>query len=139
MWTKIRELCTKYREIIRYLIVGVLTTAVSYLVYYLCLYGFSFSWVASQVLSWAGAVAFAFFVNRRFVFGETGREGIFAEACKFVGMRLASLGVETFLLWVLIDLLGMGEGLAKLPVSVLTVLVNYLASRLFIFTKAKRR
>ena len=44
--------------------------------------------------------------------------------------RLFSLGLESALLLALVDLAHLGEELAKLPVSVVVVVVNYLTGRL---------
>ena len=52
------------------------------------------------------------------------------EAGTFVLSRLFSLGLESALLLALVDLAHLGEELAKLPVSVVVVVVNYLTGRL---------
>ena len=64
-----RELYQKYKEIIRYLIVGVLTTVVSLASYYLCVYTIldpdsPLQLQAANVISWIAAVTFAYFTNR---------------------------------------------------------------------------
>ena len=70
---KIKELYLKYKEIINYLIVGVATTIVSLAIYY----GLTLTVLdannpiqlqVANVISWIGAVAFAYFTNKIFVF-----------------------------------------------------------------------
>ena len=70
---KIKELYIKYKEIINYLIFGVLTTVVSLIVYYLSVFTFlnpenAFELQIANILSWIAGVAFAYFTNRKFVF-----------------------------------------------------------------------
>ena len=60
----------RVREIIRYVIVGVATTAVSIGVYRLCnkVFTFRYDYAVSNAVSWIAAVTFAFFANRKIVF-----------------------------------------------------------------------
>ena len=136
MIRNIKALLTKYREIIMYLIFGVLTTAVSFAVYYGLLWCRT-HYIAAQLISWASAVAFAFVVNKIFVFEDRDNSAtaLFRQICQFVSVRIASGGIETVLLWILVDLIKIGEGIAKIPVAVLTVVINYIASKLLIFRK----
>mgnify|MGYP002565736881 FL=1 len=70
---KLRALFRKYRELIAYVIVGGLTTVVSMALYYGSTWAFLDGSDALQVqianvISWIGAVAFAYVTNRVFVF-----------------------------------------------------------------------
>ncbi len=138
MMEKIKGLFIKYRELIMYLIFGVLTTVVSLVSYYLFLY-LGVHYIAAQVVSWILAVAFAFVVNKIFVFEDkcTELSALLRQIWQFVAVRIASGVLETALLWIMVALLSIGEGIAKIPVSVLTVIINYIASKLFIFKKSR--
>ena len=131
---KIKKLLNK--ETVLYIIFGVATTVVSFAVYYLLIWP-GMHYLAAQVLSWAAAVVFAFAVNKIFVFEDkdNSRAGLLRQIWQFVSVRLLSLGLETFLLWLMVDIAHIGEGIAKIPVSVLTVIINYVASKLLIFRK----
>lgn len=138
MTEKIKALIKKYREIILYLIFGVLTTAVSFGAYYVLL-ALGLHYIASQIISWAAAVAFAFVVNKIFVFEDKADSAgeLFRQIWQFVSVRIASGVIETAILWLLVDVAGMSEDVAKIPVAVLTVIINYVASKLLIFRKKK--
>lgn len=133
---KIKVLLEKYREIIMYLIFGVLTTLVSFGVYWALLWC-GVHYIVSQVVSWVAAVAFAFVVNKLFVFEDKDNSpsALFRQIWQFVSVRIASGLIETALLWLLVDVISIGEGIAKIPVAVLTVIINYVASKLLIFRK----
>ena len=60
---KITKIYNKYKEIINYLIAGVLTTVVSILSYELFKNIFNIHYIISNVLSWIIAVTFAYIVN----------------------------------------------------------------------------
>ena len=59
------------REIISYIIFGVLTTAVSWITYTLCVNLCNFSVFISNIISWIFSVSFAFVTNKLFVFKFT--------------------------------------------------------------------
>ena len=136
MIQKIKALFVKYREIILYLIFGGLTTVVSFVVYYAILWA-GMHYLAAQVISWAAAVAFAFVVNKCFVFEDRDNTpgALLRQIGQFVSVRIASGVLETALLWLLVDVIRISENIAKIPVAVLTVIINYIASKLLIFRK----
>lgn len=140
MTKRIKELFVRYKEIVMYLIFGVLTTVVSFVSYYGLLW-LGLYYIASQVISWALAVAFAFVVNKLFVFEDkaSSTAELFRQIWQFVSVRIASGVIETLLLWLLVDVLTVGEGTAKVPVAVLTVILNYIASKLLVFRKKETK
>ena len=82
-------------EIVRYLIVGGLTTVVSLSVYYGCVLTFldpenPLQLQAANIISWIAAVTFAFFANRIFVFRSRGA-GVLREAGAFYLARVGTL------------------------------------------------
>ena len=148
MFEKIKELIKKYRELILYVIFGALTTAVNYAVYFPIMFftgktplSESTRILIAQVASWIVAVAFAFVTNKLIVFGDKDKSkaGLFRQITEFAGARLATLGSETVLLLLFVNVLHMNEYLAKIIVSVITVILNYFASKLVIFRKKKEK
>ena len=61
------------------------------------------------------------------------------EAGEFVFSRLFSLGLETLLLFLLVDLLHMDKLIAKLAVAVIVVVVNYLTGLLVFKRKGHKK
>ena len=94
-------------------------------------------YLAAQVLAWIGAVVAAYVTNRRWVFESSARTlgEVAGEFVSFVLSRLFSGAVETALLWLLVDVLTLSEGIAKIPVAVLTVVLNYITGKLLVFRK----
>ena len=139
MWRKIRALMLNYREIISYLVVGGLTTAVSLAVYYGCTLTFLDPRIGLQlqianVLSWIAAVAFAYFTNRRFVFRSQNANRLM-EAASFVLSRVATLRLDMGLMYLLVTLLGMDDRIVKLFVQAAVIVGNYVLSKLVVFRK----
>jgi putative flippase GtrA len=134
---KLKNLFQKHYDILVYLIFGVLTTAVNYIVYLPCYNILGLSSSVSNVIAWAAAVVFAYLTNKPFVFcsHDWSAKTVIPELTKFVGTRLGSGGLETLMLLVAVDWLGMNGNLWKLVTSVLVVVLNYVGSKLLVFRK----
>ena len=135
MKEKIRKLFLRYYDLIMYLIFGVMTTAVNYLVYLPCYNLFGLSASVSNMISWVVSVAFAFLTNKPFVFRshDWSAKVVWPELVKFVGCRVGSGVMETVILFVTVDTLQWNGNIWKLVTSVLVVVVNYVGSKLLVF------
>lgn len=133
----LKQLFVRYRDVIVYLVLGVLTTCVNYAVY-LPLYNWlGFSAAISNTIAWVAAVIFAFLTNKPFAFKslDWSLKTIIPEACKFVGCRIGSGALETLVILVFVDWLQFDGNIIKLITSVAVVILNYFASKLFVFKK----
>ena len=132
----IEKILKKYRAEIVYLVFGVLTTAVNYLVYYPC-YHVLQSAVVSNVIAWAAAVIFAYLTNKPFVFGshDWSMKVVGPELLKFALTRVASGAMETGMLYLAVDVLDWNGDWCKIIASVFVVIVNYVGSKLLVFRK----
>ena len=136
-----RELYRKYEEIINYLIVGVLTTAVSLGIYYGSVWTFldprdPFQLQATNVLSWVGAVAFAYVANRRYVFHSRSRSRLL-EVGRFALSRVATLLMDMAIMYLLVTLAGGSDKIAKLVSQAAVMVGNYVFSKLFVFRRSR--
>ena len=137
MLEKIQNLLKKHWDILTYLVFGVLTTVVNYLVY-LPLYNLlGIPAAVSNIIAWAFAVAFAFLTNKPFVFKshDWSAKTVVPELSKFVGSRVATGAMETGIIFLAVDLMGWNGNLWKIVTSVLVVILNYLFSKLLVFRK----
>lgn len=134
----------KYKELIVYVIIGGLTTVVDWAVFALTdlilpqFGGAFFERFPNAVeysAAWAAAVLFAYFTNKYLVFEAQGRS--FAEFCKFVLSRVFTLFVSLAGDFLLCGVLSMNKYLAKLIIAVIVVILNYVTSKLLVFTKKK--
>lgn len=140
MMKKIKELLSKYRELIVYIFFGGLTTLVSWGSYFLLTDPLKMHYQYAQWISWVAAVAFAFIVNKIFVFRDKdiSAGGLFRQIWQFVSVRIASGVLEWLLMILMVELIHIGDGISKIIVSVVTVILNYIASKLFIFKKNEK-
>lgn len=131
----------KYKEIINYLIVGVLTTVVSLGVYYICVLTFlnpqnGIQLQLANIISWIAAVTFAYITNRRFVF-ESKNTNVLKEITSFIGTRAVTLLMDMLCMFLMVTCLEINDKIAKLIVQVIVTVANYLFSKLFVFKHKK--
>jgi gtrA family protein len=119
-------------ELIAYIIFGILTTVVDWVVYYI-LSGLGVNYIINSIISWTVAVLFAFITNKLFVFDSKRLKNIFRELVLFVLSRLSTLVINLAGMYVLISLLKLNEFISKAILSILVVILNYIFSKLFIF------
>ncbi len=120
-----KELFKKYREIIMYLIFGVLTTVVGVGTYTLCFWVaehilnvpmddtkapiYLVTYFAAQIIQWVAAVLVAFYTNRRWVFtdAERGEGTLVRQLTLFAGSRVLTLLLDIAATYVFIRLLAL--------------------------------
>ena len=136
---KIADMMKKYKEIIMYLIFGVLTTIISLLVYYGLVYTIlnpnnAFQLQIANIISWMAGVAFAYFTNRSYVF-ESKSKNKLKEASSFVLARVATLIMDMAIMFVGVTILKGNDKFLKLLSQIIVVVTNYVFSKLFVFKK----
>lgn len=135
---KFKELFQKNKEVILYLVFGVLTTLVNYVVYALCRELLQLPLLLANSIAWVLAVLFAFATNRKYVFTSED-ENILKELGLFVGARVLSfLLFDQLTLYLMVKVLGINEYIAKLIANVFVIVFNYVASKLLIFKNKKK-
>lgn len=125
------------REIITYLIVGVLTTIVSLAVYYALVLTIldpynPFQLQVANVVSWIAAVSFAYVTNRKYVF-QSESEHIIKEAAFFFCSRLSTLLIDMGMMFLMVTAAGINDKISKLAVQIVITIANYLFSKFFVF------
>ncbi len=139
MKNKLLELYKKHEEIVNYIIVGVMTTVFSWIVYAVSVWTFldvenPVELQIANILSWIAGVAFAYVTNRKYVFKST-EKNILKEAVQFSTSRISTLLLDMIVMFVMVTLLGSNDIISKFVSSVLVTISNYLISKLFVFHK----
>lgn len=137
MLAKISHLIKAYKEPIMYIIFGVLTTVVNIVVYYLMADIIEIHYLVSNVIAWIASVLFAFVTNKLWVFESKSWQGkkVLVEMGNFFLARAATGVMDMILMWCLVDVVVIDEMIAKVGVNVLVIILNYVASKLWIFRK----
>ena len=134
-----KRLLQKHQEFLLYALFGIGTVAADVGLYSLLVERVGIRW--ANAWGWLGAVLFAFFTNKYFVFrtGAEGNRAFWREFAEFVGVRLLSLLVEVHGVDYLVrrgvtrPILGITGGVAKVIVTVIVIIINYVLSKFFVF------
>ena len=150
------------REVITYIIAGVLTTVVNLIAKFIFKNLLGIDENITTALAWIVAVAFAYVINNYWVFLK-GNEGAGKETVKIIKFTLARIGtyiIEAGGIYLLItlkhidDILGIFPSLldkinaspnsenikfwiVQLPLQFLVIVLNYVFSKLFVFVTMK--
>ena len=133
------DLYKKYKEIVNYLIFGVLTTIISLAVYYLLAFTVidpknALLLQVANVISWVAGVLFAYVTNRKYVF-DSKNEDKLKEFSSFVGARLVTLIMDMIIMYVGVTLMRGNDKIIKLISQVVVIVSNYLFSKIFVFRR----
>lgn len=140
---KIKELFSAYKEIIMYIIVGVVTTVFNWVVY--AVFVRVMPMALANALSWFVTVLFAYVTNKLFVFESRSWElqVVAKESVSFFGARAATGVFEVvaqptfYAIGLRQSLLGVEGLVAKVLTSAIVMVLNYVCSKLFVFREKK--
>ena len=125
------------KEVLLYLIFGVLTTAVNFIVYTFFTRSLLVDELISNIFAWVFAVTFAYVTNKKYVFSSktTNVKQLTKELSSFFIARLFSLGVDMSIMYIGIRVLFVFDMYVKLFSQVVIVILNYVLSKFIIFKK----
>lgn len=146
-----KKIIEKYKEIITYVIFGVLTTVVNFVAFWLFtkILGDKL-YLVNNAIAWIISVMFAYVTNKLFVFESKSWNGkvIFKEIFEFFLARIFSFLIEEGGLLLFIQKLKFdrfhfeifsfevtGQLIAKVVLAVIVVILNYFFSKFIIFKK----
>jgi len=137
----LKKLFNKYTNVIAYLFFGVCTTGVNVIAYWVVAHPLKQTVMVSTVIAWVLAVLFAYITNRKWVFISEAhsRTDKIKELFSFFACRLATGVVDWGCMWLFVDILLINDVVIKMAANILVIILNYIASKLIIFRKGKKR
>ncbi|MFF2484489.1 GtrA family protein [Paenibacillus sp. NPDC058071] len=131
-----------FKQFILFNLVGLVNTAVDFAIFGLLVWA-GLHAAASQVVSYAAGMANSYWMNSRFTFKSSA--GASADGpigggrlLRFVLLNLAVLGVSVSLLYLAVERLTWNPFIAKIVVTCLTVLLNFVGSKRWVFRPQKQ-
>lgn len=127
-----KGLINRYKEVIMYLIFGVLTTAVNIVVYYIIADMLLVNYLIANIVAWFLSVLFAYITNRKYVF-ESKVDNIIKEMVSFFSARLATGALDMVFMYVTVQLHILPDFIAKIISNIFVIVANYILSKLVVF------
>lgn len=141
MKEKMQNIIKKFltKEVIMYVIFGVLTTLVNLIISFALVGAFKIGGSIASAIGIVSSILFAYFTNRKWVFNTTAKG--FAENLKefwkFIAGRLVTMVIEQGGVMVLYDVLNMPFVPVKLSLTIIVIILNYIFSKFFAFKTNK--
>lgn len=141
LFISLKHYYVKYNSVIMYLIFGVLTTLINIVCYFLLYNCLHVSNVISTSIAQVVSILFAYITNKLWVFDSKSWKFsvICYEIVSFFGFRALSALFDIGFMWITVSLLSLWPLGMKITSNVVVVILNYLASKLFIFRKKDSR
>ncbi|EHO54395.1 putative cell wall teichoic acid glycosylation protein GtcA [Lachnospiraceae bacterium oral taxon 082 str. F0431] len=134
----IKNLWLRYKELFFYAVFGVGATVINIVSYRVLanIFGKKYFLIAN-IIAWILAFIFAFITNKLFVFESKSWEAQIAmkEFVGFLSARLATGILDTVLMWFFVSVISLDDTLSKIIINILVIIINYVASKFFIFKK----
>lgn len=136
----IKELIAKNRQVIIFALVGCMNTAVDFGVYSLLVAFSPLGLGLCQTAGYSAGLVNSFVMNRQFTFRDAKDSGfsVGMQVLRFLVVNGVTLAISILCLRLLTDGLGMNPYLAKVPVTLLVMVVNYVGYKLFVFAGKER-
>lgn len=125
----------RHKEVLLYIFFGGLTTVISIAVFWFFSYVVPLNELTANLLSWAGAVLFAYVTNRIWVFQSQARGlgMVLREMTAFFGGRVLTLLFEDAMLLIFVTFLHQDKMEIKLIATIGVMILNYVISKLVVF------
>ena len=133
------EVCNsrQIRELALYGIFGALSTLLDVGLFWFFANVINFHYLVANAIAWILAIVFSFLVNKYFVFESKSfkKEVWVKESVEFFSARSLACGVDMGGMYLLVSFLGVNKNYAKLIVTFMVIVINYVLSKFWIFNK----
>ena len=132
---KFNELWNKYKDVIPYVFWGVMTTLVNIASYWLCNRVFKWAIMPSTIIAQLLSIIFAYLTNRKWVFHSQAStfEEYVHEIASFFAARIGTALLDMAIMFIFAKQMHLNSMIIKILANVVVVVVNYVASKCWIF------
>ncbi|MCL6477814.1 MAG: GtrA family protein [Peptococcaceae bacterium] len=124
-------------QFLRFCTVGLGNTAVDFTAFFLLTLA-GLPYLPAQALSYSAGVVNSFYLNRKWTFRVRGNANV-PEFVRFIIVNGLSLPVSSGLLFILQDVMHLDLWLGKLAATGGGIVVNFVGSRLWVFTECQKQ
>lgn len=123
------------RQFLSFAAVGVLNTVLGYAVIYACMYLAGFGAVTSNVVGYSVGLVVSYVMNRTFTFRSVASAP--REIVRFVSIFLLAYLANLGVLILLIDRVGVHEGVAQIPAGVVYFALSFVLNKYYVFASPR--
>ncbi len=131
----IRKLYNKYRELIKYCIIGCSGALLDFIVYTILIKAFGMNYLLANALSVTAGITNNFFLNAYLNFKVT--DNMFKRFISFYLVGMLGLLISEILLYLLVDIMIMNSIIAKIITIFVITIVQFILNKTITFKKKK--
>ena len=122
-------------ELFLYSVFGALSTLLDVGLFWFFASVVGFHYLLANGLAWIIAVTFSFIANKYYVFNSKSfkKDVWLREAVEFYGARVGACAVDMGGMFLLVSVLDQNKNLAKIGITLIVIIVNYVLSKFWIF------
>jgi glycosyltransferase involved in cell wall biosynthesis/putative flippase GtrA len=128
----------RYRQIIRYIISGGTATMADLILLYLFTDVFGIWYLFSAILAFCLSFFVSFFLQKYWTFRDREQEKIYRQMGLYLAVAVTNLGLNTLLMFLLVDILGIWYLLAQVLVISVIAVESFLIYKFLIFNRPTR-
>jgi putative flippase GtrA len=142
LFVKSERLQQSLHQFVKFALIGIVNTAIDFSIYYVLTRYTAFFDVATprkyiaNVISFFVATTFSFYSNRTWTF-EQKNKATLSEAARFYSTTSTGIILNSILLFILINMFGMYDLVAKVFSTIVTIFWNYFLKRFWVFAPQK--
>lgn len=125
-------------ELVKYGFCGVVTTAFNLVAFYL-MTRFGVVYVVANIASYVLAVLLSYIFNDKYVFRHQTNSTPIPKLIKFIMIRVASIAIDSSLLYIFVTILHKNMMLSKLVISAGIIIATYIFNKFFVFKEPEER
>lgn len=118
---------------IKFGLVGVLNTAINWIIFIL-LNNLGIYYIISNIISYSLSTLNSYIWNSKWVFKYNG-DNIKETTVKFIILNIIGLILNTCILYVLVDMLGLSKIIGLIITTGIVMLINYFINKLWVFSR----
>ena len=124
----------KFKQLSRFATVGVANTIIDFLIFTICTRILRMNYIVSQALGYSFGIVNSFMFNKKWTFhSSNNRKKIFHEIVQFAIINLSTLIITLIVINILVKIFIMNVYEAKIIVTLIAQVTNFLAYKLWIF------
>jgi len=131
----IRKLYNKYRELIKYCIIGCSGALLDFITYTILIKAFGMNYLLANALSVTAGITNNFFLNAYLNFKVTDK--LFKRFISFYLVGMLGLVISEILLYLLVDIMSMNSIIAKIITIFVITIVQFILNKTITFKKKK--
>ncbi|PEJ57795.1 sugar translocase [Bacillus sp. AFS002410] len=127
----------QFKGFVKFGIVGLINTGVDFIVFTLLIYAVTnIPYLVAQMISYSCGIVNSYLLNKRWTFKAKNQSSV-QEKTRFVIVNVITLLLTLLILKVCSEWFGLSVLASKLMATCISVLMNYVGSRYWVFTSSK--